>query len=64
MASNQRTYINKELTVRKAGGASQHRDQRIKMARNPAVGTSQQVAQSTEAMGSRPVRTNTREPTS
>ena len=54
MASNQRTYINKGLAVRQAGGASQHRDRSIKMVRDPAVGTSQQAAQSTEAMGSKP----------
>ena len=54
MASNQRTHITMGLGVRKAGGVSQHRAHRIKKVRNPAVGNSKQVAQSTEAMGSMP----------
>ena len=54
MASNQRTYIDKGLAVRQAGGDSHQRAHRIKKVRKPEVGTSKQAAQSTDAMGYRP----------
>jgi len=53
VASNQRTHITMGLGARQAGLTSQHMAHCIKKVRNPAVGTSQQAAQSTEAMGSR-----------